>query len=329
MAELSFSRALQLALKDSMESDPAVVLFGEDVAASGGVFGVSRGLLAAMGEDRVRDTPISEGVIAGMAVGAALGGLRPVVEVMFMDFTTLAMDALVNQAAKVHFMSGDQCSVPMVLRTPHGGGLSAGPQHSQCLEAWFAHVPGLKVVIPGSVQDAYGLLRAAIEDPDPIVFVEHKALYGLKEPFDATASVPPIGAARVLRPGSDLTFVSYGASLRVVAEAAKTLATQGIEAEIIDLRSVQPWDRDLVVESVNRTRRLLVVHEAVTAFGVGAEIAATAAEACFDRLLAPVRRIGADFSPVPFAQGLEKAYGPGVAEIVEAAHALYAVGDRQ
>ena len=318
MPEIRFGKAINQALVDSMASDPDVILFGEDVAAAGGPFKVTRGLLEAFGPDRVRDTPISEATIAGMAVGAALSGLRPVAEIMFMDFVTLSMDQLVNQAAKARFMFGGRNSVGMTLRTPHGGGLNAGPQHSQCLEVWFAHIPGLKVVCPSTPSDAYGLLRSAIADPDPVVVVENKALYALKgEIADPPESVP-IGAARIARGGRDATVVTYGATLQVALDAAETLSEEGVELEVLDLRSLQPWDETAVLESLARTHRLVVLHEAVEAFGVGAEIAARMADVGFDDLDAPIVRVGAPFMPVPFARSLEQAYLPGAAQVVAA-----------
>jgi acetoin:2,6-dichlorophenolindophenol oxidoreductase subunit beta len=319
MPEARFAHAINRALADAMQSDERVVLFGEDVATPGGPFAVTRGLLAKFGELRVRDTPISEAAIAGAAVGAALSGLRPVIEIMFMDFMTLAMDALVNQAAKAHFMFGGQCAVPMVVRTPHGGGVNAGPQHSQCLEAWFAHVPGLKVVVPSNPADAYGLLRAAIEDPNPVIFVEHKALYSSKGPMADNPAPVPIGKASVCRPGKDVTIAAYGAAVASALAAAQSLAEEGTEAEVIDLRSVQPWDAATVAESVNRTGRCVVVHEAVTPFGVGAEIAAVVSERCFGRLHAPVVRVGADYMPIPFAKSLERECLPRAEEVAAAA----------
>lgn len=318
MAETRYSAAINRALVDAMAADESVVLFGEDVAAPGGPFALTRGLLAKYGPLRVRDTPISEAAIAGAAVGAALSGLKPVVEIMFMDFMTFAMDAIVNQAAKAHFMFGGQCSVPMVVRTPHGGGLNAGPQHSQCLEAWFAHVPGLKVVVPGTPSDAYALLRAAIDDPGPVVFVEHKGLYNTKGDLTEPLPAARIGEAYIARHGRDATIVTYGAALGWSLRAAATLAKEGVEAEVLDLRSIQPWDEAAVLASVNRTRRLVIAHEAVTPFGVGAEIAACASEKAFGRLVAPVTRVGAAFMPIPFARALERACLPGEADIVAA-----------
>jgi len=324
MAEVRYLHAVNRALADALAADPAVVVFGEDVSEAGGSFGATRGLRGRFGEDRVFDTPISEAAIAGAAVGAALSGLRPVFEIMFMDFTTLVMDAMVNQAAKARFMFGGQSSVPLVMRTPHGGGLGAGPQHSQCLEAWFAHVPGLKVVCPSDPSSAYGLLRAAIEDPNPVVVVENKALYAMKGELPDTPEPMTIGRAQTLRTGRDLSFVTYGAAVHTCMAAARDLAAEGIEAEVIDLLSLQPWDFDAVLASVGRTHRLVIVHEAVEAFGPGAEIAARMAQDGFDELDAPIMRVGAPFMPVPFSKALEGAYIPSAAAVVNAARRVLA-----
>ncbi|AMR79239.1 alpha-ketoacid dehydrogenase subunit beta [Cupriavidus nantongensis] len=321
--EKKYFQAVNEALRDAMQADDSVVVLGEDIAAAGGSFKVTRGLLEAFGPERVRDTPISEATIASMCVGAAMTGLKPVAEIMFMDFVTLTMDALVNQAAKARFMFGGRSSVPMVLRTPHGGGLSAGPQHSQCLEAWFAHVPGLKVVCPSTPGDAYGLLRSSIEDPDPVVFIEHKALYGTKGEVDTQTSIP-LGRARVARTGSDVTIVTYGATVAVSLAAAEALAPEGIDVEVIDLRTLQPWDREAVFSSVAKTHRAVVVHEAVQAFGVGAEIAASIADDAFDDLDAPVLRVGAPFMPVPFAKSLESGYVVDVDKVSQAVRRVVA-----
>lgn len=317
MAEARFVKAINQALEECMEEDSSVIVLGEDVAAAGGAFKATRGLLEKFGPDRVRDTPISEATIVGASVGAAMGGLKPVVEIMFMDFITLAMDALVNQAAKARFMFGAQCSVPMVVRTPHGGGLNAGPQHSQCLEVWFAHIPGLKVVCPSTPRDARSLLKAAIADPDPVVFVENKALYAMSGELGAGENADVIGRARVVKPGRDVTVVTYGALVHAALAAAQSLEVNGIKAEVVDLRSLQPWDKETVYASVARTNRVVIAHEAVLAFGVGAEIAASIGEDLFDELDAPIVRVGAPFMPVPFAKSLEAQYIPG-AEAVAA-----------
>jgi len=315
MPELRMGQALNRALAEALAEDPSVILLGEDIGAAGGPFGVTRGLQEKFGPDRVRDTPIAEAGIMGAAVGAALSGLKPVAEIMFMDFITLAMDALVNQAAKARFMFGGQRGVPLVLRTPHGGGLSAGPQHSQCLEAWLCHVPGLKVVCPATPADAYGLLRSAIADPDPVVVVENKALYAMKGEVAEAPEPVPFGRARIARPGRDATIVAYGAAVHWAMEAAGLLAGEGIEAEVLDLRSLQPWDEAAVLESLSRTHRLVIAQEAVEAFGVGAEIAARMADIGFDELDGPILRVGAPFTPVPFAKELEAAYRPDAARI--------------
>ena len=322
MTIMAYAHAVNRSLMDALRADDRVIVLGEDVAEAGGSFKVTRGLLESYGAARVIDTPISEATIVSAAVGAAMSGLRPVVEIMFMDFITLAMDALVNQAAKARFMFGGKTSVPMVVRTPHGGGLSAGPQHSQCLEAWFAHVPGLKVVCPSTPQDAYSLLRSAIDDPDPVIFVEHKGMYGLRGEVDSSVKVP-IGHAAVVRQGRALTLVSYGATVAVCLSAAKQLAEKnGIDAEVIDLRTLQPWDKATVLASVRKTHRVAIVHEAVQAFGVGAEIAACIAEEAFDELDAPVMRVGAPFMPVPFSRSLEKQYAVDETKVLAAMHRL-------
>ncbi|SFB01512.1 pyruvate dehydrogenase E1 component beta subunit [Collimonas sp. OK607] len=317
MSELRFAQAVNLALTDAMRSDDSVIVLGEDVAAAGGSFKATRGLVEQFGAARVRDTPISESSIVSAAVGAAMGGLKPVVEIMFMDFITLAMDALVNQAAKARFMFGGRSHVPMVLRTPHGGGLSAGPQHSQCLEAWLAHVPGLKVVCPSTPQDAYSLLRAAIDDPDPVIFVEHKGMYGKKGEVDPNQRAT-IGSARIARAGTDVSIVTYGSTVDHALAAAAQLESDGISVEVLDLRSIQPWDQAAVLASVARTHRVVVAHEAVQAFGVGAEIAAWIAEHGFDELDAPVVRVAAPFMPVPFSSALEQHYMVTPARLVAA-----------
>jgi pyruvate dehydrogenase E1 component beta subunit len=323
MSDVRFAHALNRALDDIMERDPSVILLGEDIGQAGGTFAVTRGLFDRYGPERVIDMPIAENAIAGAAVGLALGGFRPVIEIMFMDFVALAMDAIVNQAAKLHFMFGGQGSVPMVVRTQHGGGLNAGPQHSQCLEAWFAHIPGLKVVVPATLDDAYALLQSAIEDPNPVIFVENKALYPMKGIFSSPPPPVPLGVARIARPGSDVTIVTYGGMVHKALAAAETLAGHDIDAEVIDLRTIQPWDEALLLESLSRTHRLVVAHEAVEAFGVGAEIAARMAQIGFDELDGPIQRVGGAFMPVPFGRTLEAAYLPGEDEIVQAARATY------
>jgi pyruvate/2-oxoglutarate/acetoin dehydrogenase E1 component len=318
MEQVRFGQAIGRALADAMREDPRVVLLGEDIGEAGGPFGVTRGLHQEFGASRVLDFPISEAALVGTAVGAALSGLRPVAEIMFMDFCTLAMDALVNQAAKAHFMFGGRTAVPLVVRTPHGGGLNAGAQHSQCLEAWFAHVPGLYVVCPSNAADAYGLLRTAITSPNPVVFIENKSLYARKGDFPATPGPLPLGAARIARAGSDVTVVTYGAAVHLAEAAAARAAERGVEVEVVDLRSLQPWDEECVLESLSRTHRLVVFHEAVEAFGIGAEIAARMADVGFDELDAPIVRVGAPFMPAPYAPDLERAYLPDTERLLGA-----------
>ena len=323
MSEVRFAHAINRALDDAMAGDPAVVLLGEDIGKAGGIFAATRGLQERYGADRVIDMPIAENAIAGAAVGLALGGFKPVIEIMFMDFVALAMDPIVNQAAKLHFMFGGQSPVPMVVRTQHGGGLNAGPQHSQCLEAWFAHVPGLKVAVPATLDDAYGLLRSAIDDPNPVIFIENKSLYAMKGTLSAPLPEVPLGQARIVRAGKDVTIVTYGGMVGKAQAAADVLAGESIEAEIVDLRTIQPWDEAMVLESLSRTHRLVVAHEAVEAFGVGAEIVARMAQIGFEELDGPIQRVGGAFMPVPFGRSLEAAYLPDAARIAAAAKATY------
>ncbi|HET7028302.1 MAG TPA: alpha-ketoacid dehydrogenase subunit beta [Candidatus Limnocylindrales bacterium] len=317
--ELRTIDAIREALRAELAADDAVVILGEDVTV-GGPFGATKGLAEAFGEDRVRNTPISEGTVVGLAVGAAAMGLRPIVEIMFIDFATLAMDQLINHAAKLRYMSGGQLSIPLTIRVQGGASGAFGAHHSQSLEAWFAHVPGLKVVAASTPADAYGLLRAAIADPDPVIVIEHRALYWGRGPVDTTeAGIVPIGRAVVRRPGRDVTLLSYSRMAQTALEAAERLATDGIEAEVIDLRSLQPLDVPTILDSVRRTRRAVVAHEAVVFGGLGAEIAATIGNELFDELAAPVERVGAPFAPVPAAPALEARYVPDAAAIADAA----------
>lgn len=318
MVETRFIKAVNRAIKDAMHDDSTVFVIGEDIAAAGGSFKATRDLLDIFGPERVYDSPISEAAITGIGVGAALSGMKPVVEIMFMDFMTLSMDMLVNQAAKARSMFGGQGSVPMVLRTPHGGGLNAGPQHSQCLEAWLAHIPGLKVVCPSNPADAYSLLRAAINDPDPVIVVENKALYAMKGDLPDTPENIEIGKAKIVRSGRDATIVTYGAMVGIAQTAAEMLASESVEVEVVDLRSLQPWDEATVLDSLSRTHNLVVGHEAVESFGVGAEIAARMADVGFDELDGPIVRVGAPFAPSPFGKTLEAAYRPDAAKFVDA-----------
>jgi pyruvate dehydrogenase E1 component beta subunit len=315
----SYVEAIATTLAEAMRADRRVLVLGEDVA-EGGPWGATAGLAEEFGRERVRDTPISEAAICGIAIGAAQSGLRPVVEIMFVDFITLALDQLVNQAAKAHFMSGGQLTVPLVLRTQGGAGQRGGAQHSQSLEAWLTHVPGLKVTMPSTASDAAALLRAAIADPNPVVVVENKTLYFRRE---ALSREPvELGRARVVRPGRDATVVALSRLVPEALAAAEELAADGIEVEVIDPRTLIPLDLDTIVESVRRTHRLVVAHEAVEHGGFGAELVAQVQAAAFDELDAPVGRVGAPFAPVPFSPSLEDAYLPGRAEVAEAVRAL-------
>jgi len=321
--ELSYAEAIREALGQAMEADPRVFLFGEDVGVYGGAFGVSGDLFHRFGQDRVLDTPISELGIAGAAVGAALTGMRPVLEIQFSDFITLAMEQIVNQAAKIRFMFGGKASVPMVVRLPGGSGTGAAAQHSQSLEAWFAHVPGLKVVQPSTPHDAKGLLLAAIDDPNPVLIFEHKLLYKTRGPVPSEPYRVPLGRAVVRREGRDLTIVATSIMALRAAAAAERLAADGIDAEVIDLRCIRPIDTDTLVASVSKTHRLMVVYEGVKTMGIGAEIAARIAESdAFDYLDAPIVRLGGADTPIPYNPVLEKAAVPQEDDIVAAAQRL-------
>jgi len=317
----TYVKAINGALHAAMRDDDRVIVIGEDVA-EGGPFTATAGLADAFGRERVLNTPISEAAICGVAVGAAQSGLRPVLEIMYVDFVTLALDQLVNAAAKAHAMSGGQLSVPLVLRTQGGAGQRSAAQHSQSLEAWLTHVPGLKVVMPSRAADAAGLLRSAIDDPNPVVFVEHKALYFRREEVaDGEPDRVPLGVARTARRGRDVTIVALSRMVGEALAAAERLAGEGIEAEVIDPRTLVPLDIEAIVASVRRTNRLVVAHEAVRHGGFGAEIAAQAGLAAFDFLDAPVERVGAPFAPVPFSPPLEDAWLPGADEVYAAARA--------
>jgi pyruvate dehydrogenase E1 component beta subunit len=321
MPDTTYLEAVRSTLGDAMRADERVFVLGEDVA-EGGPWGATKGLAEEFGVERVRNTPISEAAICGVAVGAAQSGLRPVVEIMFVDFVTLALDQLVNQAAKAHFMSGGQLTVPLVLRTQGGAGQRGAAQHSQSLEAWLTHIPGLKVVMPATASDAAGLLASAIADPNPVVVVENKTLYFRRQ--ELVREEVPIGRAKVVRPGRDVTVVALSRLVEESFAAAEELATEGIEVEVIDPRALVPLDLATIVDSVARTHRLIVAHEAVVHGGFGAEIAAQVQAAVFDELDAPIARVGAPFAPVPFAPPLEDAYLPGRSQVAAAVRALVA-----
>ena len=319
MREITYAEAIREALRQEMRRDKRVFLLGEDLGVYGGAFGVTYGLLEEFGEERVRDTPISEAAIAGAAIGAALTGMRPVAEIMFMDFITIAMEELVNQGAKLRFMFGGKAKVPMVLRTAAGAGTGAAAQHSQSLEAWLVHVPGLKVVMPSTPYDAKGLLLASIRDDNPVIFVEHKLLYKTKGPVPEEDYTIPLGVADIKREGKDVTIIATSLMVLRALQAAEELAKEGIEAEVVDPRTLKPFDAETVNRSVMKTGRALIVHEAPLTGGVGAEIAARIAEGpAFDYLDAPIKRLAGLDIPIPYNRNLEYHTVPQVENIIEA-----------
>ncbi len=319
MREISYTEALREALTEELQRDAGVFLLGEDIAAYGGAFGVTRGLLDLFGAERVRNTPISEGGFVGAAVGAAMTGCRPVVEIMFMDFMGLAADQLVNYAAKLRYIFGPQACCPLVVRTASGAGRSYGPTHSQTLEAWFMHTPGIKIAVPSTPADAKGLLKTAIRDNNPVLFIEHKMLYGRKGPVsDQPDYLVPFGQANVVRAGEDITIVAWSWMAMEAEMAAIELAQCGVNAEVLDLRTLNPLDMPSIVESVRRTGRILIVEEACRTAGPGAEIAAQLFEQVYDYLDAPIRRLSTPDVPIPASSVLEAAILPNRDRIVEA-----------
>ncbi len=321
--ELSYAQAVQEAMSQAMEADQRVFIMGEDIGVYGGAFGVTGDMVQRFGPDRVRDTPISELGGAGVAVGAAMAGARPIYEFQFSDFASLAMEQIVNQAAKMRYMLGGKISVPIVFRMPCGSGTGAAAQHSQSLEAWFAHIPGLKVVEPSTPEDAKGLLLAALDDPDPIMVFEHKLLYKVKGHVPEAPYRTPIGKAAIRREGKDATLVAAGIMAPKALEAAIILAGEGIDIEVIDLRTIRPLDTDAIFDSVKKTTRLAIAYEGVKSFGIGAEISAAVAEnEAFDYLDAPIMRLGGVESPIPYSPILEKAAVPQVDDIVAGLRAL-------
>ena len=317
MRTMTFREAVREALRSEMRIDGRVCVFGEDVASAGGVFKVTEGLLDEFGSRRVFDTPLSESAIVGAAVGAAMVGMKPVVEVMFADFVTVAMDAIVNYAAKVSYTSGGQFQAPLVVRMCYGATPRWGPHHSQSVEAWLSNVPGLTVLMPSNPQDAMGLLRSAIRGSNPVVFLEHKLLYGVKGEVADEDGICPLRSASVKRAGRDVTIVASGLMVGVALEAAAALSAEGIEAEVIDLRSIVPLDEDTLVKSIERTSRLVIVHEAPVRGGIGAEVAAVVASRALGYLDAPIQRVGAPWTPVPFGS-LVSEYVPNRQKVVEA-----------
>ncbi len=321
--ELSYSQAIQEAMAIAMEADERVILMGEDIGVYGGAFQVTGDLIDRFGPDRVIDTPISELGGAGVAVGAAVTGLRPIFEFQFSDFAALAMEQIVNQAAKMRYMLGGAVSVPVVMRFPAGSGTGAAAQHSQSLEAWFGHVPGLKVLQPATPHDVKGMLLAAVADPDPVMIFEHKLLYKMKGPVPEGHYTVPIGKADIRRNGKDLTIVATSIMVHKALEAAEALASEGIDIEVIDLRTIRPIDRETVVASVKKTSKLMCVYEGVKTLGVGAELSALIAESeAFDYLDAPIIRLGGAETPIPYNPELEKAAVPQVPAIIAAARDL-------
>lgn len=318
MRKITYAKAINEAMSEEMRRDPEVFLMGEDVGVYGGAFGVSESMIHEFGAERVMDTPISEAAIAGAAVGAAVVGMRPIFEIMFSDFVTITMDQIVNQAAKLNFMTGGQASVPLVLRAAGGSGTGAAAQHSQSLEAWFCHIPGLKVVSPSTPYDAKGLLKAAIRDDNPVIFLEHKLLYKTEGEVPEEDYVIPIGEADIKRQGSDVTVITYGRMVHLCLEAAEKLKEMGISIEVLDLRTLKPLDTETIIASVKKTGRALIVHEACKTGGLGGEIAAILAEEAFSYLKAPVKRVCGLDIPMPFSKELERNAVPTVEAIEKA-----------
>jgi len=316
MPKMMIANAINNAIKLEMERDPNIYLAGEDVSV--GVFGVTKGLIEQFGEKRVRDTPITESAIIGSAVGAAVCGLRPVVELMFIDFVGVCLDQLFNQAAKMKYMFGGKAKLPIVVRTMYGAGAGGAAQHSQSLEAWFMHVPGLKVVLPSTPYDAKGLLISSIRDDNPVIFMEHKAIYFTDGEVPEEAYTIPLGQADIKREGQDVTVVATGRMVHLSLDVAEKLSTEGISVEVIDPRTLSPLDEETILESIKKTNHLVIVHEEVKFAGSGAEIAAIAAEKAFDYLDAPIIRVGAPFTPVPFSPALEKEFVPNKEKIIQA-----------
>lgn len=326
MRELTYADALREALREEMLRDPNVILLGEEIGVFNGVYKVTRGLLDEFGPDRVRDTPISEAAIAGAAVGLALAGMRPVAEIMYMDFLPITMDQLATQAAKMRFMSGGQLKVPMVLRTQYSLGRQHGSQHSQFTPAWFFQVPGLKVVLPSNPYDAKGLLKSAIRDSNPVLFVESGMLYRTKGPVPEEEYTIPLGVADVKKKGEDVTIVGVSRLVGEALTAAKKLEEKGVSAEVIDVRTLQPLDLQTILESVKRTSRLVVASDDVKSGGVGSEISAAVSEAAFDYLDAPIMRVACPETPIPFSPPLEQMYMPSADKIIQAVDGIMGRG---
>ncbi|MEQ8200439.1 MAG: alpha-ketoacid dehydrogenase subunit beta [Syntrophomonadaceae bacterium] len=323
MKQMTYAEAVRDGMRVEMQRDPNVYLAGEDVAQFGGCFGVTAGLYDEFGPKRVMNTPISEAAIVGHGVGAAAAGLRPIVEIMFVDFMGCCMDELFNQAAKMRYMFGGKAKVPMVVRTPCGAGQGAAAQHSQSIESWFTHIPGVKTVMPGTPADAKGLMAAAIRDDNPVMYIEHKQLLGMSGEVPEGEYVVPLGKADIKREGSDITIVAWSWMLQKAIAAAEELAKKGISAEIVDPRTLIPLDKDAILKSVAKTGKLLIVHEEVITSGFGGEIAAIVGEEGFDYLDAPIKRLAAPFTPIPFAPILENAFIPSEEKIIAAVESMF------
>jgi pyruvate/2-oxoglutarate/acetoin dehydrogenase E1 component len=327
MPQLTYREAVRDALLQAMRRDDDVFILGEDIAEMGGSMGVTQGLVAEFGPERVRNTPISEMALAGAAIGAALQGMRPVAEIMYEDFLTLATEQIVNQAAKHRYMSGGQVTVPVVFRTQGGAGWSPGAQHAQQLEAWFVHIPGLKVVFASTPEDVRGLLWSSIYDDNPVVFFEHRTLYGVKGEVPDEIEAIPLGKARVHREGGDVTVIATGRLVHESLRAAEQAEEDGISVEVVDPRTLQPLDEETLVASVKKTNRCVVAHEAVTRMGFGAEVAAVIQHDAFDWLDAPIERVGAKFTPIPFAPVMENYVVPHAGDVLDAIKRTVARGD--
>ncbi len=323
MPEITYRKAISQALREILQSDPRAFMIGEDIGGYQGAYAVTRGFLKEFGPERIKDTPIAESVIVGAGIGAAMAGSRPIIEIMTINFSLLAMDQIINCAAKLHYMSGGQVTVPLVIRTVSGGGTQLAASHSQSLEGWFAHVPGLKVVAPYTPYDAKGLLRAAYEDPNPVMYVEHSLLYGMKGDIPDEEYSIPLGVADVKREGSDVTIISYSRMAQVALKAAVRLEEEGIDAEVVDLRSLRPMDTETIINSVKKTSRAVVVEEGWKAMGIGAEVSARIMENALEYLDAPVQRVASADIPMPYSRPLELATLPNEDRIIEAVHRLF------
>src|SRR5690349_21285431 len=324
MRTITYRDALREAIQEEMRRDERVFILGEDIAGYGGTYAVSKGLFEEFGEKRVRDTPLSEEVITGAAIGAALGGLRPILELMTINFSLLASDLLVNSAAKLRYMFGGQPEVPLVVRTPGGGGAQRGAQHSQMFESWYAHIPGLKVVMPATPYDVKGMLKAAVRDPDPVLFIEHELLYNVKGevPDEGVEYTLPLNRGEIKRSGEHVTLITFSRMLHICLQAAADLAQEGIQAEVLDLRSIRPIDIDLIIDSVKKTNRVVIAEEGWKYFGTGQGLAALIYEFAFDYMDAPIQHVNSADTPMPYSKVLERAALPNKSDIVNAVKAI-------